>query len=77
MRLSRCAKLKRRPEMGTWFRALELRHVSTPLASVHTLHARSRFAGGPQSSSPFRILYLALNQSVALWEVGAPVRFAV
>lgn len=69
---SAVATLTPGPETGIWFRAVDPRHLSTALATNHTVGARSRF-----SSGAMRLLYLAENPMVALFEVqslfGSPL----
>jgi RES domain-containing protein len=73
MNLSACPHLVRSPENQTWYRAIQLQHVSTALQTHQTRLLPSRFNGGPLASSPFRVLYLAENHLVALFEARAVV----
>jgi hypothetical protein len=73
MNLSACSHLVRSPENQTWYRAIQLQHVSTALQTDQTRSSPSRFNGGPVASPPFRVLYLAENHLVALFEARAVV----
>lgn len=64
-----CRRLTLRPIRGVWFRAIAPAHWETALSTGHTLQTRGRFNPGPRGSDPFEILYLAENQTVALYEV--------
>jgi RES domain-containing protein len=56
---------------GTWYRAIQTQFISSPLSTAHTTTVSSRFSGATPASPGFQILYLAENQLVALYEVGA------
>ena len=71
MNLRKCARLSRKPETRTWFRATELAFLETSLSSAHTPDRRSRFSGGPSADSPFEVLYLAPTTMVAQFEIGS------
>lgn len=71
MNLGASRKLKHSPETGTWFRAVALAHLTTPINTAHTRSTPSRFSAGPKSSRPFEILYLAETFQVAQFEIGA------
>jgi RES domain len=66
-----CAKLTLRPQTGTWFRALNLRHWKTRLNTDHSRISRSRFSYASASAPLYRTLYLGENHQVAIYEVGA------
>jgi hypothetical protein len=74
MKVSGCGKLSRHPLTGHWYRALNLKHWKSRLATKHTMTARSRFSAATPSSPLYRILYLGENHQVAIYEVGAKVR---
>jgi hypothetical protein len=69
--LGACPKLDRTPETGTWYRAVELAHLTTPINTAHTKATSSRFSAGPNASPPFEILYLTETPQVAQFEIGA------
>jgi hypothetical protein len=69
--LGACRKLAFTPETGTWFRAVRLAHLQTPINTAHTKATPSRFSPGPNAGHPFEILYLAENPQVAHFEIGA------
>jgi RES domain len=71
MKTRGCARLALRPETGTWFRALNLRHWKTRLKTDHSRTCRSRFSDASAASPLYRILYLGENHQVAIYEVGA------
>ena len=54
-----------------WYRAVKLAHLTTPINTAHTRATPSRFAPGPNASSPFEILYLSESLQVAQFEIGA------
>jgi RES domain len=69
---SGCASLATRPETNTWYRAIQLRHLPTPLKTGHTRWIPSRFNAATQPPAhQFRVLYLAETSQVALFEVRA------
>jgi len=71
MNLRQCAHLQRRPLRGTWFRALHPRHLANPLGTAHTRTHATRFNPGTVADPAFEILYLAEDNTVALFEVQA------
>lgn len=71
MKLSGCGKLVLSPRTGHWFRALNLKHWKSRLATNHTTTARSRFSAATPASPGPRMLYLGENHQVAIYEVGA------
>jgi RES domain-containing protein len=56
---------------GTWYRAIATRHWKSALRTDHTADITSRFNPGKAARTSFELLYLAENQLVALYEVGA------
>lgn len=58
-------------ETGTWYRAVRLAHLNTPINTAHTRATPSRFSAGPNASQPFEILYLTETPQVAQFEIGA------
>ena len=71
MKTGGCARLSLRPQTGTWFRALNLRHWKTRLSTDHSRISRSRFSNASAAAPLYRILYLGENHQVAIYEVGA------
>lgn len=71
MNLGACRKLVKTPETGTWYRAVWLAHLHTPINTAHTTGNPSRFSQGPDATAPFEILYLTETPQVALFELGA------
>lgn len=71
MNLGACRKLACAPETGTWYRAVRLAHLNTPINTAHTKATPSRFSAGPDASRPFEILYLTETPQVAQFEIGA------
>ena len=71
MKIGGCANLSLRPQTGTWFRALNLRHWKSRLNTDHSRMSRSRFSDASAASPLYRILYLGENHQVAIYEVGA------
>jgi len=71
MKLGHCRKLTHRPLSGYWFRAINLKYDATRLGTDHTRTLSSRFGLATESAPLHRILYLAENCQVALYEVGA------
>jgi hypothetical protein len=71
MRLSRCRLLLKRPLTGPWFRATRPQFFTTVLAYAHTTTIPGRFNPGLSTHPGFPVLYLAQDQLVALFEVGA------
>lgn len=66
MRLANCGKLALSPINAVWFRAIPPHHLTTALQTSQSLGVRTRFSPGG-----FEVLYLAENQTTALYEVGA------
>ena len=77
MNLAACAKLPRKPENGTWYRAMDPSHIPSALSSAHTAGTRSRFNPGSilVVSSQFETLYFAEDSVVAAYETGAMVGY--
>jgi hypothetical protein len=71
MKLSACRRLTLRPIHAIWYRAIATKHWKTALKTDHTPQVTTRFSPGEAARTPFEILYLAENQLVALYEVGA------
>ena len=71
MNLEACRRLPLRPINATWYRAISAEYWKSPLRTDQTMCSPSRFHPGPGIASPFEILYLAENQLVAFFEVGA------
>ena len=71
MKLSACPGLPTRPVSRTWYRAVQLRHYRSLLATSHTATIPGRFNAGSMARPGFEILYFAENHSVALFEVQA------
>jgi RES domain len=71
MKLRNCGKLAHHPLSGHWFRALNLKNYATRLAADHTRTVASRFSSADKSDPLHRMLYLAENHQVALYEAGA------
>ena len=71
MNFGACRKLDHSPETGTWFQAVALAHLGTPISTAHTKATSSRFSAGPKASAPFEILNLAETFQVAQFEIGA------
>jgi hypothetical protein len=69
--LAACRKLAVTPENGTWYRAVQVVHLKTPINTAHTTRYPTRFSAGPDASRPFEILYLADNPLVAQFETVA------
>jgi hypothetical protein len=69
--LGACRKLGHSPETGTWYRAVSLDNLTTPINTAHTKATPSRFSAGPNATPPFEILYLAETPQVAQFEIGA------
>lgn len=69
--------LAQTPETGTWFRAVQLRFLSSALAAAHTMIRPTRYNAGRRARRPFPTLYFADSHQVALFEVqalfGAPI----
>jgi RES domain len=71
MKLRNCGRLAHHPLSGHWFRALNLKNYATRLATDHTRTVAGRFSSADKAAPLHRILYLAENHQVALYEVGA------
>src|SRR5947207_2273297 len=71
MNLTACQRLALQPINTIWYRAISAEHWETALRTDQTVQAPTRFHPGPVAKTPFEILYLAENQLVALYEVGA------
>jgi hypothetical protein len=71
MKLRACGRLRLQPINATWYRAISTEHWKSALTTAHTSSVTTRFNPGPAAKIPFEILYLAENQIVALYEVGA------
>jgi hypothetical protein len=54
-----------------WFRAIPKKHWKTALRTDHTSGIVTRYNPGAAAKTPYEILYLAENPTVALYEVGA------
>lgn len=63
--------LAQMPETGTWFRAVQLRFLSSALAAAHTMVRPTRYNPGRRARRPFPTLYFAESPQVALFEVQA------
>ena len=71
MKLAACERLRLMPINATWYRAISTKHWKSALSTDHTSGVTTRFNPGKAAKTPFEILYLAENQIVALYEVGA------
>jgi RES domain-containing protein len=71
MKLSACKRLPLRPVSATWYRAIAPRYWEMAFKTDYTAQVTTRFNPGTAAKTPFEIFYLAENQSVALYEVGA------
>jgi hypothetical protein len=71
--LAACGGLSRSRQRDTWFRAIALQHLPTPLAVAHTKPIISRFNPGYllPPSDQFAALYLTEDSVTALFEIGA------
>jgi RES domain-containing protein len=58
-------------ERRIWYRAIQPHFLSSALATAHTKTIPSRFNGGSLAATAFRVLYLAENPMLALFEVQA------
>lgn len=74
MNLRRCGSLRLAPLTGTFFRAIPPQFHKTALRTNHTKRIRSRYSPGRDATTPFEILYLSENASIALHEVEAQYR---
>jgi hypothetical protein len=68
MNLANCANLPTQPERQTWYRAIQVQYLGTPLQTSHKPGTPSRYNEGNRQ---FEILYFADNHQVALYEVEA------
>jgi hypothetical protein len=71
MKLAACQRFPRQAVHAKWYRAIPAEHWKTALSVAHTPQTRSRYNPGDASEIPFELIYLAENQAVALYEVGA------
>jgi RES domain-containing protein len=71
MKLQRCWTLTRYPVQGTWYRAVNARRASTPLAYAHTATRPGRFHNGSEQRPGIEAIYLTDDPQVALYEVRA------
>lgn len=73
MNAKACITLATGIEKGVWYRAIQPQFISTALATTHTKTIPSRFNSGRLLSPPdqFRLLYLAENPILSLFEVQA------
>lgn len=71
MKLDRCGRLAQHPLSGHWYRAIDLAFLPTRLSIEHTAISRSRFSLACPTNPLRRLLYLAENHQVAIYEVGA------
>jgi len=71
MKLRACKRLALQPVNAIWYRAISAKHWRTALRTDQTTQVPSRFNPGKFARTPFEILYLAENQLVAYYEVGA------
>jgi hypothetical protein len=69
--LGACRRLASSPQTGTWYRAVRLPYIATPINTAHTKKTPSRFSAGPDATPPFEILYLTETPQVAQFEIGA------
>ncbi len=73
MKAKACITLATYSEKGVWYRAIQPHFLGTALATSRTKTNPSRFNAGRLLSPPdqFRVLYLAENPMLALFEVQA------
>ena len=71
MNLTACKRLALQPINAIWYRAISAEYWKTALRTDHTVRGPTRFNPGRAAKSPFEVLYLAENQLVAFYEVGA------
>src|SRR6202034_2563822 len=71
MNLSACKRLALQPINAIWYRAISAEHWKSPLRTDQTVKAPTRFNPGHAARPPFEVLYLAENQLVTFYEVGA------
>ncbi len=56
---------------GTWWRAVQVRHLPNPLGTTHTNTTPGRFNAGTTTHPGMEVLYLTEDLLVAQFEVGA------
>lgn len=73
MNFAACGGLSRSRERDTWYRAIALQHLPTPLAVAHTKQTASRFSPGYllPATDQFPMLYLTEDYFTALFEISA------
>jgi RES domain-containing protein len=71
VKLAACRKLKRGPLSGTWYRALELPFLKSPLGTKHTTKLPGRYSPAHRRKPSFAVLYLCENHVLGLREVEA------
>ncbi len=71
MNLTACKRLALQPINAIWYRAISAEHWETALRTDQTVRGPTRFNSGRATKSPFEVLYLAENQLVTFYEVGA------
>ena len=59
------------PLTGVWFRAVQTRFLSSALSTAHTASIPSRFLANSSAAPGPRVLYLAEDPLIALYEVQA------
>lgn len=68
MKLKACRVLPTAPIVGTWFRAVRLRHLKTALQTSHSATTPSRYSAG---LGQYEILYLGEDFATIVYEVQA------
>jgi RES domain-containing protein len=71
MNLTACKGLALQPINAVWYRAISGEHWRTALRTDQTMRGPTRFNPGRAATTQFEVLYLAENQLVAFYEVGA------
>jgi len=71
MNLFACRHLQRRRVQAVWIRALHPKYRANPLATAQTTTTTTRYNPGTFADPGFEILYLAEDNTVALFEVQA------
>jgi hypothetical protein len=71
MNLRACRRLGLQSNRAIWYRAISAEHWQTALRTDQTRVVHTRFNPGQAGKTPFKVLYLAENQLVAFYEVGA------
>ena len=71
MNLATCKRLPLRAIHGVWYRAISAEHWKSPLRTDQTMQSATRFNPGQAGKPCFEVLYLAENQLVTFYEVGA------